>query len=124
MYPMPAPGSETVVAGRGSAALYVANMSSAYVLLSYSVPVADWPQVFGVMLKRHARKNARQLAEQLRRLAANQTISADDYAALRNHESSTNNDRDAMQRTMYGRALPEDAARLESLAQELERKTV
>lgn len=67
--------------------------------------------------------SAAHLAAELRRFADGFNVHADVYSAGRQHEAATGNDRDAMQRIMYGRALPGDADRVRALADEID-KTV
>lgn len=63
---------------------------------------------------------AAELAAQLRRFADGFNVHADFYFGARRHEAATGNDRDAMQRIIYGRALPGDADRVRVLAAEIE----
>lgn len=63
----------------------------------------------------------KELAEQLRRFANGSNVHSDFYFAGRNHARTTNNDKDAMQRVIYGRALPGDKERILDLADDIER---
>ena len=60
------------------------------------------------------------LGDVLRDFANGVTIAADDYSAAREHAATTNNDRDALQRIMYDNALPGDADRVRTLADEID----
>jgi hypothetical protein len=62
----------------------------------------------------------KELAIELRRFADGHNVHSDVYFGGRNHERATFNDRDAMQRIIYGRALPGDADRVRALADDIE----
>jgi len=102
MYPLPGVGSETVVALRPNGPrLYVSNISGDYVLRSAQARVSAWPELFGVTLVRKQSNNA-YLADVARAFADNETIKATDYAALCEHDATTNNDLAALRRILNG----------------------
>lgn len=102
MYPVPRVGEETVVALRPNGPrLYVSNLGGAYVLRSAQAKYTEWPDMFGVKFERMQSDNAR-LAGVARAFADSEVIRDVDYRALCEHEATTNNDRAALQRILYG----------------------
>lgn len=102
MYPVPKVGEETVVALRPNGPrLYVSNLGGAFVLRSAQAKVDQWPDLFGVRFERKPSDNAR-LAGVARAFADCEVIRDVDYRALSEHEATTNNDRDALARILYG----------------------
>lgn len=104
MYPVPKVGEETLVALRPNGPrLYVSNISGHFVLRSAQARVSEWPSLFGVTFERKQTNNAR-LAQIAHAFAESGVISEKDFRALCEHEATTNNDRAALQRILYGNA--------------------
>jgi hypothetical protein len=62
------------------------------------------------------------LGAALRDLANGIAIAADEYSAARDHAATTNNDKDALMRVMYGSPLRGDRDRVRDLATEIEER--
>jgi hypothetical protein len=60
------------------------------------------------------------LAAHLHRFADGFNVHSDYYFSAVNHALATGNDRDAMQRIIYGRRLPDDGQRVHDLARQIE----